>query len=228
MEIYRRIARISRAPYADSMLARAALDRGDISAARRYAERLPESATRDDLLGSISLARGDVRAARQYYVRAGDVEAIARVVDALGKSDPASAYALELALIRRLQQTGTHPDAVAEGYWQLGVLASREAKPKVSLRDYETAVALSPLSEKYSLSAGYAAYDMGAYAAALRHFARVLSVDPASADAYAGEGMVAFHEGDRARAAQFAQRARSIDPHAHSLATLQSYLNAKP
>jgi tetratricopeptide (TPR) repeat protein len=93
------------------------------------------------------------------------------------------------------------------------------------MQNYERAIALSPLSEKFLISAGFSAYEMRDDAAAARYFERVLAVDPASADAYAGAGMVALRQGDRARARYDAQRARAADPRSHALLTLETKLN---
>jgi len=222
--VYRAMGRVSQAPYVDAMLARAALDRGDVQAAQRYARRLPESTKRDDLLGFAAQARGDDRAALRYFVQAGDIEAIDSAVDRLQYRDPAYAYRLESGLKDRLQQSGTHPDAVAEAYWQLGRLAWMQSKRGLAMRNYEQAIALSPLSEKFLLSGGFSAYEMHWYDDAQRYFMRVLSVNPASADAYAGAGMTAFRVGDGARARYFAQRARAIDPNDHPLHSLDALL----
>jgi tetratricopeptide (TPR) repeat protein len=222
--IYRAIASIAPAPYVDGMLASAALDRGDLSQAQTYAQRLPDSARRDRLLALVAQARGDDKAAQQYFVRAGDIEAIDRAVEAMQYRDPAGAYALEFALKQRLEQSGTHPDAVAEAYWRLGTLAWAQSKRGLAMQNYLQAIALSPLSEKYLISAGFAQYELHDYAAAQRYFTRVLSVNPASAEAYAGAGMVALREGDRARAQFFAQRARRSNPRSHPLLTLESML----
>ncbi|HKU68335.1 MAG TPA: hypothetical protein VJP85_11220 [Candidatus Baltobacteraceae bacterium] len=222
--IYRRIERVSDAPYVDGMLARAALDRGDLAQAQQYAQRLPDSAKRNHLLAQVYQARGDDRSAQQYFVRAGDIEAIDRAVDSLEHRDPAYAYTLEFELKARLEQSGTHPDAVAEAYWRLGTLAWAQHKRGLAMQQYAQAITLSPLSEKYLLSAGFAAYELHADAAAQSYFARVLGVNPASADAYAGAGMVALRAGDRSRAQFYAQRARRSDPRSHPLQTLESLL----
>jgi tetratricopeptide (TPR) repeat protein len=222
--IYHALGRISQAPYVDGMLARAALDRGDLQQAERHAQRLPQSTKRDDLLGFVAQARGDDRAALRYFVRAGDIEAIDSAVDRLQYRDPAYAYRLESDLKDRLQQSGTHPDAVAEAYWQLGRLAWMQSKRGLAMHNYAQAIALSPLSEKFLLSGGFSAYEMHWYDQAQRYFMRVLSVNPASADAYAGAGMTALRMGDRARAQYYAQRARAIDPHDHPLHSLDALL----
>ncbi|HET9095951.1 MAG TPA: hypothetical protein VFN37_04775 [Candidatus Baltobacteraceae bacterium] len=221
---YRAAGKISQAPFIDAMLARAELNRGDLAAAARYTRRLPDSARRDDLFGEIAQARGQDRLAQQYFVRAGDIEAIDTAVHALTDRDPARAYALEDGLRARLQQSATHPDLLAEAYWTLGNLAWRQSKRALAMQKYRQAIDLSPLSEKFLLSAGFAEYELHDDAAAQRYFMRVLSVNPASANAYAGAGMLALRAGDRTRAQQYAQRARAGDPRAPALLTLEMQL----
>lgn len=223
--IYRAAARVAQPPFVDGMLARAALDRGNLQQARQYAQRLPDSSKRDDLLGRIAQAQGDDAAAQHYFARAGDIEAIDREVDALTNRDPAAAYRLEEQLKDRLEQSGTHPDAVAEAYWRMGELASWQSNHRLGMQHFRTAVALSPLSEKYLVAAGFEAYNLRDDAGALRYFARALNVDPASADAYAGAGMALLREGDRAGALRYAQRARAAGPHSHALLTLEKQLH---
>lgn len=222
--IYRAAGTISHAPFVDAMLARAELDRGDLAAAQRYTGRLPGSARRYDLYGEIAQARGRDRIAQEYFVRAGDIEAVDAAVRTLTAADPARAYALEDGLRARLEQSGTHQDLLAEAYWRLGNLAWRQSKRALAMQQYRRAVVLSPLSEKFLLSAGFASYEMHDDAGAQRYFTRVLGVDPASADAYAGSGMLAIRAGNRARAQVDAQRARAADPHSHALATLEMLL----
>lgn len=222
--VYRAASRISGAPYIEDMLAEAALNRGDLAGARQYAQRLPRSTRRDDLLGRIAQARGRRRLADEYFARAGDIVAIDRTVRDLTQRDPARAYALEDALLRRLERSGTHPDQVAEAYWRLGNLAWRQSKRALGMQNYARAVTLSPLSEKFLLSAGFAAYESRDDVAAQQYFTRVLGMDPASADAYAGAGMVALRMGQRARARHDAQRAQALNPQARALRSLQTKL----
>lgn len=224
--IYQGATHVSRAPYLYAMLAGAALARGDLEQAQRDAQRMPASVRREDLLGHIAQARGNHVLAQKYFLRAGDIEAIGGEVQSLAASDPARAYRLERALLRRLQRSGTHPDAVAEGYWQLGVIASQLGENRLSMRDHRRAVDLSPFSEKYLLSAAYKAYDIGDDAASQTYFSRVLGVDPASADAYAGKGMLAVRAGNLDRARAFAARARTLDPRSHALETLERQIRS--
>lgn len=223
--IYRGAARVAQPSFVNSMLARAALDRGDLAGAQTYAQRLPDSPRRDDLLGEIAASRDDASTAQQYFIRAGDIEAIDRLVTAIASRDPAQAYRLEDGLRTRLEQSGTHPDAVAEAYWRMGELASWQSNHRLGMRNFRHAVALSPLSEKYLISAGFEAYNVRDDQAALRYFSRALSVDPASADAYAGAGMALLRQGDRAGAVRYAQRASATKRPSHALLTLEKQLH---
>lgn len=222
--VYGAIARIAPAPYVNAMLARAELDEGDLSAAERHARALPPSARRDDLLGRIAHARGDHAAAQRYFIAADDVFAIGEEVETLARRNPAEAYRVERLFVRRLERTATHPDALAEAYWRLGVLASQLGRPALAMTHYARAVNLSPLSAKYLIAAGFQAYDLHDDAAARTDFARAIAVDPSSADAYAGAGMTALRFGDRAAAERYAARSRASDPHSHALRTLESLL----
>lgn len=223
--IYRQAARVAQPPFVDSMLARAALDRGDVLQAQTYAQRLPDSTRRDELLAQIASVRGDQADAQRSFIRAGDIETIDRIVDGLAPRDPAAAYRLEAQLKDRLQQSGTHPDAVAEAYWRMGRIAWQESRRELGMQQYMQAIALSPLSEKYLISGGFAAYELRDDARALRYFSRALNVDPASADAYAGAGMTLLRQGDRAGALRYAQRARATKRPSHALLTLEHQLH---
>lgn len=222
--IYSAIVRAAPAPFALSMLARAALDRGDLDTAQHYAQRLPASPWRSDLYGRIAQARGDSASAQQDFLAAGDIFAVGREIDALAARNPRAAYDLELKLKNRLQQSGTHPDLVAEAYWQLGVLSAKQGLTRRAMLEYRQAVDLSPLSSKFLISAGFQAYDLQRNAAARRYFARAIAVDPCSADALAGAGMLALRDGRRALAQTYAQRSAACDPASQALVTLRKQL----
>jgi tetratricopeptide (TPR) repeat protein len=223
--IYGTIAQVAPAPYVNATLAHAALQRHDLRGAQRYAKALPPSAQRDDLLGRIASARGDHLQAQRYFIAADDVFAVGDEVDALAKRDPAAAYRVEERFAKRLQQSATHPDALADAYWRLGVLASKLGHPADAMTQYTRAVGLSPLSSKYLISAGFQAYDLRDNTAAQAYFQRAIAADPGSADAYAGAGMTALRMGDRASAQKFAARSRRYDPQSHALSTLEKLLH---
>lgn len=225
--IYGAIARVAPAPYVNDMLARSALASGDLHMAQAYVQRLPVSANRSELQARLALARGDERAAQEAFVNAGDVLAIEAEVRGLAQRDPAAAYGLETQLKDRLKESSTHPDAVAEAYWHLAVLAAQQHRLGLAMANYRRAIALSPISSKYLISAGFQAYDLRLYAEAQRDFQRAIGVDPASADAYAGAGMVALRLGDREGAQAYAERSRALDPDSHALSTLQTQLQQR-
>jgi hypothetical protein len=222
--VYRQLNRLGPAPYVDDMLARAALDSNELERAEHYADLLPASPERSELFARIAQRRGDEAAAQLWYVRAGDVAAVDADVARIAVRDPRAAYRLQAQLNRRLQQGGTHPDGVAESYWQLGVLAARARLPHLALADYRSAMQLSPLSGKYLNAAGFQAYDLQVFEESSRDFNRAIEVDPASADAYAGAGLVALAQGDRAAALRYAAKSRALDPNSAPLQTLDAKL----
>ncbi len=134
------------------------------------------------------------------------------------------AYALELRLKNRLETTSTHPDALAEAYWRLGKLAGGQRNSRLAIQDFLKAVHLSPLSEKYLLSAGFETYVFVGPAQASRYFQRAISADPTSADAYAGAGMVALGLGERSAARADLQRASALNPASPPVRSLQAKL----
>lgn len=215
--IYRAIERIAPASYVDAMLARAAIDGGDLSQARAYAQRLPNSQVRSEILGTIAQAQGDRRSAQRYFVDALDYAAVQREVHDLSATDPAAAYALEQQLQRRLKATATHPDALAESYWELGQLATARwlatnssQWAAAAMRNDRDAIALAPLSGKYWIAAGTQSYLMRDYSASRSYFERGADVDPTSADAFAGLAIVAQSQHQPAAAASYAARSRSL------------------
>ena len=198
LRVYAFLDRVTPAPYVESTLAAYELQRGSTAAAERYALRLPPNAVRNELLGRIALARGNRVLAFEYFFAAPDVAALQSEVMQDARKDPQAAYGVERRIRERLIALQTHPDAVAEAYWTLGVLAS-ECADRLSpanrrralwlrrgLRDETNAAELSPLSEKYALSAGTTAAELGDVDVARRWFRRVLEIDPGSIQGLAG------------------------------------------
>jgi hypothetical protein len=231
--VYRVLDRVAPAPYVEASLAQEALARGDADAAERFAVRLPASPTRDELLARVALSRGQAALAREYFLAAPDPDAVESAAESLAARDPAAGYDLERLLQIRLARSGTHPDAVAETYWRLGLLANREAWRQVpgSARQrawlvrgsgaFESAVRLAPLSERYVISAANQADLLGERRRAAELFAHGVDVDPASADAIAGQGVIAWESGDRKGAAAYLARARALDPSALMVRALE-------
>lgn len=230
---YAALEKIAPAPYVAAMLATAALDRNDLQLAQSYARRLPDSAARAELLGRIARARGNQAEAYRHFVDANDVFAIRGEVNRLAAHDLPGAYELELRLKDRLERAATHPDALADAYWRLGRLttqrgymdpAHRRAWFEEGMRDYEAAVKLAPLAERYLIAAGSQALNLDEPARARVFFKRAIDGNPASADAYAGLGVADYRLGDLASARQDERMSRSYDPHSHFLHTLEALL----
>jgi len=222
--IYRAIARFAPAPYVIGMLESAAFTSGDLGAARSYALQLPASGRREDDLGRIAMARGQTAIALEHFVAAQDSAAVDAYVIKTWKANPAAAYALERDLKDQLASSSTHPDSLALAYWRMGTLAIALNRPRLALADFEQAVHISPLSERFLIWAGYEAYDLHRLDTAGGYFDRAIASDPTSADAYAGAGLVALAKGDRAAALADRTRAAALNPHSMGLHTLQEAL----
>jgi hypothetical protein len=237
LAVYHALDRVAPAPFVESTLAAQALAAGDFDGAQRYALRLPSSPTRDELLAQTARARGDATLALEYDLAAPDVDAVSQAAFALAASDPEAAYQLELHLKDRLALLTTHPDAVAEAYWNLGEFGNQSAWRKVpqspaqrawlqrARGDFESAVALAPLSEKYALSAGNQAALLSDYPRARQLFLQAAEIDPGGADAIAGLGVAAFSSGDLVQARADLARARALDPAAKMVRALERDLD---
>ncbi|MBV8689231.1 MAG: tetratricopeptide repeat protein [Candidatus Eremiobacteraeota bacterium] len=220
--VYRALERVWAPAFVEAMLARAALDQGDIAAAQAHVAKMPPSQTRSALEGRVALASGRHADAVADFIAALDIDQLQREVDRLEqRGELLRAYDLENLTRARLAQAGTHPDAVAESYYRSGViaraLANREQPPnsrwqRIALDDYIQAYSLAPWSGKYWLEAGTGALVIGQYDDARRYYERAVEVDPQMADAYAGLGVIALHQGDRQGALRYAARSRSLNP----------------
>jgi len=201
LQIYRTLDRVAPAPYIETTLAEYDAAHGDRTGALRHALRLPPTPIRNELLGRIALARGDRVLAMEYFFAAPDIAALQQYVLALAHSDPTRAYAVERRVRTSLTSLETHPDAVAEACWTMGLLAEaasntttgahRAAWRRRALGDDIAAVELSPLSEKYLLAAAGAELSLGNVRAARGWYHRVLSVDPKSPGAIAALAAIA-------------------------------------
>lgn len=186
LAVYRALDRVAPAAYVEETLGEDALTRGDLDRAEHYAVRLPAGPRRDDLLGRIAATRGEAMLAREYYFAAPDFDRMQAAIAELAKTDPASAYDLEVRFGARLAELRTHPDALADSYFIAGELAEAMTRRDLSLQNYERALALAPLDMKYLLSAGYEAVKVRNYAQARRYFTRCLNIDPSSRDCLRG------------------------------------------
>lgn len=222
--VYALLDRVAPAPYVETTLAADALDRGDLARAQRYALELPASTVRDALLARIAAAQGRMQLVLEYDVAAYDAAAVEATAQRLVRNDPAAAYRLEALLLRRLEQRATHPDAVAQAYWKMGLFANQTAFREVpgsplqrhwlsvALSDFDTAAQLAPLSERYAIADANQADLLEQRARAQRLFGRAAAIDPASADAIAGLGVIALEDGDRRAAIAYLAEAKARDP----------------
>jgi tetratricopeptide (TPR) repeat protein len=234
---YGLLDRIAPAPYVEATLAAYALERGDSLAAHRYAIALPPSPVRDDLLGRAAAAGGDQALAFEYFLAAPDVDAVEHYVEGVAAHDPAAAYALERTLAQRLASTATHPDAVAEAQWHMGLLANRRAWREIpaspaqgswlrrAMDAFARAVAAAPLSDRYAIAAANQAMLLGDVERARALFAQAARSNPGSADAIAGLGVAAYERGDVRTAAEQLRQARRFDPNALMVRALARYLS---
>ncbi len=233
LRVYRVLDRVAPAPYVETTLAQQALDAGDYAAARAYALRLPASANRDELLARAAQSGGQDVLATEYFLAALDSDAVDAQAQYLARAEPAAAYGLEAQLAAMLSARGGHPDALARARWQMGLLANRTAWGKVpgspdqrawlarALMNFDAAVAIAPLSERYVIADANQADLLLQRARAGDLFARAARLDPGSADAVAGLGVIAYENGDRASAATLLARARALDPNSLMVRALE-------
>jgi tetratricopeptide (TPR) repeat protein len=224
LAVYGALDRVAPFGFVEDGLAHAALARGDLDAAQRYALRMPAGGRRDDVLADVARARGNAPLALQYAISANDVDALQSDIMTLARHDVHAASALEARVRGRLAALGTHPDAVAESYYISGNLANWRSQPREASADYQAAIAIAPLNVKYVLSEANEAYILHDDAGARRLFRHVLDLNPASGDALSGLGLVALRAGHRGQAVAYLARARAVDPHAEMIPSLAKAL----
>jgi len=224
VRVYQAIDAIAPAAFVNDTLAGAALQQGDASAARAYALRMPAGPRRDDRLAQAAAAQGQTALAREYYFSADDVAAMQREIARLARTDLPAALQLEARFRERLLLLGTHPDAVADSYYNS---ANYEVWQHHYLTGYaldERALALAPLNMSYLTSAANNAYLGGDIADARRLFERGIAIDPGGGNSYVGLGWIALREGHRDRAQAYLQQARAVDPRAQMIPAFEAAL----
>ncbi len=126
-------------------------------------------------------------------------------------------------VVARLARDPTEPDALAEAWWKLGLaeqmdgyhhypIDSRRPWVARAMGDYEHAVALAPLSERYLIAAGSQEINLPTTPPPKAYFERARDADPTSAQAWAGLAEVALRGGDLATARADLARARRLGP----------------
>ena len=219
------------------VLARHALDRGDLALAARDVARMAPSRDRFVLAGDLAEARHDTAAAVAAYMAAGDLAGVQTAVDAqTARGNVAGALELERAAIARLRDDRTQADALAEAYFHLGLLQEtqayaypvgtpeRHANELLAVGAYARASALAPLSLRYLIALGNQQLNLNAIAAAQHSFAHARDVDPTSAEPLVGLADAALRGGDLAAARAYYERARALDPASQSVRRLASRL----
>ncbi len=134
LQIYRVLDRVAPAPYVEATLAEYDAAHANRTGALRHALRLPPTPIRNELLGRIALARGDRVLAMEYFFVAPDIAALQQYVLGLARSDPTRAYDVERRVRGRLRSLQTHPDAVAEACWRMGILAEAASERAAGAR----------------------------------------------------------------------------------------------
>jgi hypothetical protein len=206
------------------LLARVAVAGAPPDVAQRYVEALPQGAERASLEGTLAEAGGDHAAATAAYLAAGDWAGLEREAQRIEtRGDTAGAVVLRRVVVARLARDPTEPDALAEAWWKLGLaeqmdgyhhypIDSRRPWVQRAMADYEHAVTLAPLSERYLIAAGSQEINLADDAAARAYFERARDADPTSAQAWAGLAEVALRAHDTATARADLARARRLGP----------------
>ena len=205
-------------------LARRALDDGELALATRRVAQLPPSLERSALEGRLAELRGDGAAAARDFLAAGDSEGVARRTQALADAGQHRRGACTRAssLPRVSQGDPSQVDALADSWLSIGRLeqaqayrlgtrsAPGRAAEQRAADAYARAVELAPLSERYLISAGSQALNLGELSAATAYFTRARDADPASGEAYAGLGEAALRRGDARRSARGTRARRAL------------------
>jgi tetratricopeptide (TPR) repeat protein len=205
------------------LLARRALAANDLARAAALASRLGPSTDRSALEAQLAEQGGDIEGARRAWFDAGAYSELERIgSDLERKGDVRGAERLQATIVERLSGIRTHPDALAEAWWRLGVLDAalppHERAPeggdvyeRRALAAYEEAIALAPFSAKYLISAASQDLNLGDLDGAQRYFERAAEVVPGSVLIPVGFGEVAVRRGDVAAARRHLADARRID-----------------
>ncbi len=220
------------------VLARLALERGDLADARASVAVMRPSRDRSALQAELAARAGDPDGAARAYLAAGDVAGVEEAVKRLQTAGRvADAVALQEAVVARLSSDPTQRDALAEAYYGLGGVRETRAyaiPPRAperrpaelsALEAYARAATLAPLSVRYLVAVGNQRINTGDLAGARSAFERARDVDPTSAEPWTGLGDLAFREGARARAETMLEHARALAPQSDAVRRLAAELH---
>jgi O-antigen ligase/tetratricopeptide (TPR) repeat protein len=212
---YEAIERVAPLPLVEAALAAYDLNGARLSDAARHTARIPPGPVRSDLDARIAQREGRDADAIRSFLNAGDDAALQPIVYRLAaRGRVRDAYRLERRIRDRLATIGMRPNAVADSWWRLGLLASRLHDDAEANTDYAAASRSAPLNTKYLFDAGMTSLQRGDTTAAAADFTAITRIDPADADGLAGLGLAAIVRGDRDAAESFASRAVAINPNA--------------
>jgi len=221
------------------VLARRALERGDLANARASVAVMRPSRDRFALEAELASRAGDRDGAVRAYLAAGDlagVEAAVKRLEAAGRI--VDAVALQEAVVARLASDPTQRDALAEADYGLGEVRETRAytiPPRAperrgaelrALDAYASAAKLAPLSVRYLVAVGNQRINVGDFARARGAFERARDIDPTSAEPWTGLGDLAFREGARDRAEAMLERARALAPQSDAVRRLSIELHS--
>ncbi len=205
------------------VLARRALDEGDLARAQAAIAALPPSSDQLALAGHLAEARGDEAAADRDFLAAHDLEDVEAHAQALAKADHNDqALALQYALVAQLRSDRIEPDTLAQAYYVLGGLeedaayrfalysAERTRHQEAAGAAYEHALAISPDEERYLLADANQLLNLERFPEARAEFLKARDADVTRPEPLAGLGEAALRLGDRAQALAYLARARKL------------------
>jgi len=207
------------------VLARRALDEGDLERAAAAISRLDSSGDKLALEGRLAAARGDSAAADAAYLAADDLEDVEAQVGILrGAARYEQALRLQYALVAHLGNDRTERDTLAQAYYLLGQLeedaayrfglytASRTMHEERAGEAYLHALEIAPEEERYLLAYANQLLNLERFADARTEFLKAREADVTRPEPLAGLGETAYRLGDRATALGYLARAQKIDP----------------
>jgi tetratricopeptide (TPR) repeat protein len=207
------------------VLARRALEEGDLERADAALARLDPSSDKLALEGDVAEARGDGAAADRAYLAAGDLEDVEARVDMLRRArENEEALTLQYALVAELQHDPTQRDTLAQAYYFLGQLeqeaAYRYHSYTASLAThqeragvaYKHALEIAPGEERYLLAYANQLLNLERFPEARAEFLKARDVDVTLPEPLTGLGETALRLGDRSAALGYLARARKLNP----------------
>jgi len=220
------------------VLGAAALARGDIARAARFAQSLHAGPDRSALEGAIAQRRGDDSGAIADYLAAGDLVRLEALIDATAaRGDDARALQLQAVTIAALEKSGAQNDTIAEAYYRQGLLLQASAyKTGVaspaghafevrSQAAYARASSLAPLEARYLIALGNQDLNVGQLADAVLVFTRLQEHDPTSLEALTGLADWGIRAHDLGSAKRYLDAAERLAPQSPDVARLRARLH---